>query len=879
MKPHPQGSALLAVLFLIVLLSGILFLLLQTAIIEKKSTHSLASDYQARLAAQSGLSMAMSQLALATSNHPGFLVGVTNIPSSTNPLLFIGLTNFSNPSQITPLISGDAATILNSSRDAIDLNKKKLIAAEGSYYAPWSMSTNSSGQTIARYAYVFFDEQSRLNPALHQGRPRNDPINWDQGASSIPLFLGDDALLLSADEATRALQLCSNFSTLPSIGSLEMIFPSFAAYDQKKLFLTIDQTAIPDLIPDSLPEGGNPKYNLNDLATNPFYGVTPSDRAANIAAIIDRNLPLFKTRDPSLKNAVDQQRYLNRLAACIVDYIDPHSPPILMNGGEPAGRGFFPLVTQTAERCKILQRTSNSVTIENQYFIQLWNPYTTAIPEGATAAFSVSNRQRLQFGAARTDPFYDYAQTNFSTPLIRPNESVVLSFPSVSQTWVSPTNIPAKIFPSWKKAPEGNFIPTQHQAFSFYWNNQLVDMSRHIPVGPGLADGGLNHNEETLTNNQNFWQCDFIPTEQDASGHFRFVGDPRENYLSNYLWKTLSGQKSYPETCWQGPMASSSAERLFSPMISWKHRDFVPVNPTAGNKPTSIAISPDQISTSYQEARDAMMAPLVLRKGAMNSIVELGNVNDPAQADDLGSAPLAGSSDGHSSIYASGGGRTLRIGQPEFSYWDVPGKRAIELIDLFSVATTNNNSATIVQNFTQGTNCSTIWRTGLININTAPHQVLTALFYGITPSSDRRFTNSTISSTVAEELATFVEEHRPYEKLSDLAIITPFLANANTYAPSLGSNITGDSPPLAAVFDRAREEAFGKMISLCTVQSRAFRIYIIGQSLTPLGKKNGESMMEAIISLLPDDRHIKNGKISLPKSQLIPITHNRRWLE
>lgn len=185
----------------------------------------------------------------------------------------------------------------------------------------------------------------------------------------------------------------------------------------------------------------------------------------------------------------------------------------------------------------------------------------------------------------------------------------------------------------------------------------------------------------------------------------------------------------------------------------------------------------------------------------------------------------------------------------------------------------------MVQNFVNGTNHSTILRTGLINVNTAPHQVMTALFYGITPTSDRRFTNSQISSPIAEQLATFLEEHRPYEKLSDLAIITPFFVNANTYEPPLATNVTGDNPPRAAVFDRAREEAFGKMISLCTVQSRAFRVYLLGQSLDPLGKPNGEAMMEATIALLPNDQDINTDTMSSSVLTLTPMVNNMRWLQ
>jgi len=80
----------------------------------------------------------------------------------------------------------------------------------------------------------------------------------------------------------------------------------------------------------------------------------------------------------------------------------------------------------------------------------------------------------------------------------------------------------------------------------------------------------------------------------------------------------------------------------------------------------------------------------VIRKGPMNAIGELGNIYDPVQADDAGEAPKAGGK-GRENVFCCGGGRTLRFGQPEFhaanpkSDWDVPGKRALDLIDLFTV--------------------------------------------------------------------------------------------------------------------------------------------------------------------------------------------------
>ncbi len=198
-----------------------------------------------------------------------------------------------------------------------------------------------------------------------------------------------------------------------------------------------------------------------------------------------------------------------------------------------------------------------------------------------------------------------------------------------------------------------------------------------------------------------------------------------------------------------------------------------------------------------------------------------------------------------------------------------------------ALAKENNVNPVDNQPLSENETRATCWRQGLININTAPHEVLATLFYGITPTSDQRFTNSTITTATAEELSTFLEQHRPYEKLSDLAILTPLLANATTYTPSLSINVSGENPPLAAVFDRAREEGFGKMISLCTVQSRAFRAYILGQSLTSSGKPVGEALLEASIVLLPSkNQHPIEGNSNKDSSDalLIPVVQKREWL-
>ena len=851
---------MLAALLFLLAISALTALSLEKIFIEKRTHSSVANSYQASLAAQSGFAAAMGQISLVTKEHPQFLVGET-LPDH---ILLAGATNLTTQDQLLPLISGDLNLLLDfpnvpqeniecylknasDTQHAVDLNAKNHpIAANGSYWASWVTITNDTGTPIARYAYRFFDEQARLNPALHQGKRRTDPDDWDQGTGAIPLVL-ENNFLFSKEEAFSLIELADQNLLENGFSSA---FRSKSDFENKKFFLSRSEVTLPDFIPSSMPDAGKQKYDLNDLATNTIYGLTKSERAEHIAAIIDLNLPHFKERDPSLRSCsqADQQRYLNRLAACIVDYINPPSAATLVNGGEPAGQILSPLATQTAERLRLQSWSSNSVTIESQYFVQVWNPYTKTIPRGGVVSFSIDNRPVLHFGTAAPTAFENYHQTTIA-PAIRPNESVSLAFPTITQTWNSPTPVDPSHFPYWLRGPEGNANPKLHQTFEFFWNHQLVEMSRTAPIGPGLAEGGLEHDEGSLSTSHNYWSCNFITTEQDRAGHFRFVGDPRENYLSNYLWKSYAGERSYLEqTRWQGVMSDATAERHFDPNCSWSARDFVPINPPAGNPPSSIAMTPDQIPSSYRE-EDALNAPLVMRHGPMNSIAELGNIHDPAQADDLGSAPEAGSSDHQTSVYACGGGRTLRIGQPEFFYWDTPGKRAIELLDLFTVSSSKK-------------------KTGLINVNTAPHEILTALFYGITPTADRRFLHSKLQLQSAERLATLLEEARPYEKISDLRILTPLLANAETYSPSLGSNIISSGIPLASVFDRAREEGFGKMISLCTLHSHAFRLFVLGQKLDRHGVCTGESMIETVIILPSSDS----------KQNMMPIAQEIKWL-
>jgi len=903
-----NGSAILAVLAVLALLTILVVFTLHSIRIERSTGASVAAREQAHLAAESGIASASELLLQATAQRPAFLVGLTgeNTNLEIAPCLVIGANSLTNRNQVAPLFSHDpsetvpfpklteallddllekrTSTNLN---ETVDLNDPQyvehregslaqggIIAPTGHYPALWQKLKDSEGKIIGRYAFVMMDESARLNPLLHLGNPRTDPEDWDHGPGDLPLTNGTTSLF-SKQEARNLRTIAES---LPTVGSLSKVFASVEEYEEKRNLLTLDPCLSPDLIPAVLPEGGKAKYNLNDLATNPAWGVTPYARAENIAAIIDKNLPKFKERDPSLagRKGEDQTLYLRRLACSIVDYISPTPGPTGPPNGEPWGSDRVPLVTQIAERCRRTAITSNSVTIESQFFVELWNPTTRAIPAGGIPRIFIGNRAQLIFGDGIVQPFANYDKT--AAPLskeIRPNEFVVIPFAPVTQTWTSPE--PTTNAPKWEKGPGGNNDTLHHQAFEFFWNGRLVDMTRLPKTADDPLAGGLNHLGQTLQDSTPRWQCMTIPTwsansdaENDPdtadealnTGQYRFVGDPRATFLSTYKWNAVT---NYPaKTLWNGISQAGILGRgyVMDPAATWTARDRVPVNPCRGIAPISETQTPDLIPSSYRENGADSAAPFVIRKGPMLSLGELGHIFDPAQVDDQLKAPPLGKP---VSKFWCGGGRTLRIGQPEFTEldtttdWDRPGKRAIELLDLFTLAD---------QGRTPGTN-STATNSGVpgrININTAPHAVLTALFNGIAVSSDTRFTNSAITPLAADNLASLIEQKRPFARLSDLRCLTPVLCNAETYIPRLGRNIPGSRPEIADIFDRAREEALGKIIGHCTLQTRVFHLFVIGEALDRPNHTSARVLLEALLRLTPD----ASGK-------LIPSLLNVQW--
>jgi len=857
-----KASSLVVTLLVIVVLSTIVVAFMQSMSIERLTAKSLRNILRSELSAQAGLETALFQIQAATGTNQAYVVGQTNL-TSFGPVLLIGQTNLTNFAQTMPLISGridlltgypaansnSVVSYINAktntaTTNSFNLNLKNTFIEATSdtnkYRAPWVYLTNSDGTTNSRYAYVVLDEWARVNPRYHGNTNlvRNNPTNWFTGIGALPLYTGGTNLF-SVSEASSVRAIASNNAVTPH--TLGQAFSSRSVYEAKKHLVTIDDTWSPDVIPADKPQRGLPKFNINDLATNTIHGATATLRADKIASIIATNLPDFGKRDLGLQNEDPSGlKYIKRLAASIVDYIDADSVTTLVNGGEPAGMEATPYLVMLAEKNTWVSESAGppyTIVIRSEFYGQLWNPYS--VPVSGNVKIEVQGRQYVDIrnGGSQTD-FNDFNSPSVAVTL-QPNEFKAVRFGTADQSFVNFLNQPSSAsgnHPTWPATSSSGSSLTGHPHFRLYWNNNLVNMNRSQPENAAPAASGLGRNNPGNT----FggvgairWSYNCQPANSPNT-----VADPRITFLSETDWLSLGAANTgHTSGLWQGRQADGASQRSQDFRTTWAARDYIRANSTNQGITLSSANGDPTALTSQYNAADARTFIASIRNASMQSIGELGHLFDPIQVNDTGGNSYSAAQDYH----RAGGGYSLRIGQPEFTFTSTNGRRAVELLDLFTVNSTNSAS--------DGFPASQ----GRVNVNTAPQSVLEALFYNISPTSDAAFTNSVISAVNASNLANTIITNRPYDKLSDLHKITAALANATNFTPNLSVNVASNAnapAPFAGVFDRAREETFGKMIQLATVQSRSFRIYVVGEALNPVtGKREGRSALEAIVSI------------------------------
>ena len=884
-NPYKNGSALVTTLFVLVVLCTITVAFLQTMTMERAVSRSLKNKFKAELAAEAGANMVAQAMAEAIGTHAGFLVLSTNISPGLTPIFYIQTGSNYAASNVLPLVSGDLTNYLGvrssstsalvdylaqatNTNNAVNANKLigayRILANSGptNFNAPWIHFTNAMGETNSRVAFFVLDEQSKLNLAQHGWSTNTNRAGWSNSPTLVPIAIAGTTNLLST---SSAIAFASATNKSPFVANLAQIFSDRADYESKKHLYTCVSGPSQDFIPSGYintngtfsryAQAHLPKWNINHCATNIPFGATSALRASNIAQIINTNLPNFGKRDIAMSNGLGGSyfRYLERISASIIDYIDsdtdvttlPDASPL----GEPAGKELAPLITCIAEKYNWISESGSGTAWTNKItqtvFVQLWNPYQTNISGNLSLELTTYRSIKMPgLGGSILPNVGTIAITN-----LRPNEMKVFQTATVTNTVFSTLKGSALVGnrPYLEPTASDNAFYEHHSRFDARWNSVLFDRTANLATTFFTNNQGLPKNAmgKTIETRINLGGPNRFAINYPSYGSFaapkgyRSVADPRQNAISPYDWEAPSSTNN--EVRWNGRNTfTNECSQDYAKTFS--SRDVVRCSPLEGASIDLSSIDPASAPSPYSIS-DSVNAPFYLRNAKMESIGELGNIYDPAQLNDVGFSTA-----GSDSWYASGGGRTLRMGIPEFDYpasgispsgsekaapnWNSPGLRALHLVDLFTIAETN--SAGIPTNAPK------------ININTAPKEVLTALFSHLSQNADLAFSNSSFTSNAPAQLANLVISNRPYYNLSDLHKITPQLLNPTNFSPILGSN---PSTNIATIHDAGREQLLASLLELVDTQSRNFKVIAIGQAVAPSGKVLSESIQEMSIIL------------------------------
>jgi PilX N-terminal len=275
----------------------------------------------------------------------------------------------------------------------------------------------------------------------------------------------------------------------------------------------------------------------------------------------------------------------------------------------------------------------------------------------------------------------------------------------------------------------------------------------------------------------------------------------------------------------------------------------------------SAIVSNQLLATTWMDTSGlgsgSSSAPLFVRNGALRSIGELGHITDPART--RGGGGLA-------ERLVRGGGRTLRIGQPEVGLNSYPGNATVwwyagsqtnvsrtwtswRLADIFTTTTTGANGAAAAAN-------PGVWRTtnsftipGLINPNGALRDngaALKAALFGFvgepSPSAVGGGTEQGATGTAAASFNVTSVVANVIGRLNTVAgtglptgSLNPFWERGEISELRLLNTGTALGLNISNVFDRGREELVRRTIEMITTRGSIFSAYIVGQSLQVVG--------------------------------------------
>jgi Tfp pilus assembly protein PilX len=834
-QPRESGAALVVTLIVTVVLSMVVVAFMQNTTVDRSASASLLDAYQARLAAQSGLSMAKASLVTNTTNdtfivvaNPGgqLFVG-QGVPGSQNfsyAPLFSSVQSLA--ATVEPVVTNKTPTITVS--DAVVFTN--VLPGGLSITSPpvsWFYLTNASGQTNARFAYWVEDLSGRLdlgvagsvgsvarrptgtNPAelalwsLFNSNAASDVNN----ASVGKLLAARPSLFTAATARLAEPQLTTNMLADVAVG---------LRYDTNE----------PDLIPFGFgyEDEGKPKYNLN---TN----LSP-DGVTRIPEIINRNLPEFGGRG----GGMSPSEYLQNIAANIVDYGDADSTPTIGGGNPPTYRGIeaiawpnevFMRLEFSAEESE--DGTAFDCELTVRQAVELWNLSDKQVDTEGYSIFnnldiplSVGNWRSslasLDSGQPPRDEVFGAEGT------LAPNSYVVL----LTDERTFKFSIPFDEIPH---SPGGPAPRLGINVDGSGLNNKYTISKAGLPIDAITGSRFLDTTNIPSGQPHIICSASAFGTTGDGSRYNLAAGDPRGQLFIGpptwtYAWNrsTPGGRNFYSD--------ADGGARIVDPPVNWPDGGH-----SLGDSGADTVPSPSGDSWGSLDGKGSSGDPnhwlqKTGDKGNFVSVTELGNIFDPIQwggtfsnANPFHRLDTAAwlellASDATFPSDVGAGRNTLRIGRAEHARFATNGLRASQLLDLFTVSPTNSI-------------------TGRININTASTNVLRALGAGVTHEGDKALqpggtnfvpTAAAVSAFVAA--ATNFRAQVPFFSPAQLSTI-PTNTNASEWPTNAVFGNTNLGGATVRWSDVAAEEWFAKILPLTTVRSRNFLVHGVGQALDP----------------------------------------------
>jgi len=653
---------------------------------------------------------------------------------------------------------------------------------------------------------------------------------------------------------------------------------------------------------------GKTKLNLNGLLA------TGGEEAVDeMAEFIKNALPNFETRKGGMK-----EDYLKTLAASALDYADEDSDSTTKTGSY-RGIDSFPLVSELAMRFRwenIIEKNGRKyISLSVSSYAELWNmsdqeaqgeiqlSYETFYDVKITPIEKVGTETKelppvvyslRDLSAVVENDLIESQGYQWFPPqsvTMKPNEYRLLTFgPLIYEIEIGEAKHLSKN-PINFSGEDGGHSPA---GYRLRWNGKIVDRLNKIDRDNSSIYFPSPPKVETVNTPRQFVRLTSPSLKHGNYGSYTYnMGDCRFSYyLQNCSSPNLFPQNFSPNRrnvryeIYSADPFEISARVLPSEWPDGGHN-----SPYGSNAfyTTDKKLKPDdpRFFEGIIAPRKEDAPVRISNAGRFYSAVELGKVFDPLMWQVSEPTPSKPWGDVTLSSIASenyGGGNTLRIGRaehPRFAFPDSSGLQACRLLDLFHTGISRSESKALREGPVVKIN-------GNINLNTATRDVLRAMLAGplvmdpilakrksdqhdtelLAPPTEPLSLSPPMIETEADRFADAIIAARPFASTADLAQV-----KQNDGQPVFGNRSLFAEGDQIEWSDSAAEELFGRIYESSTVRSRNFRVWVVGQCLSPSATAGGkaevlaESRKVFTVFVDPGER-MEDGAIDLTKAKV-----------